>query len=67
MSSDRLELKCANCGSKKFKLPSNPNPSDIVVCAGCGASSRYDVLQRAALSEAKKHIENAFKDIVKKR
>jgi DNA-directed RNA polymerase subunit RPC12/RpoP len=66
MGTDRVTLKCGRCGSTQFSFPENPTASDQVTCADCGATSRYDQLQKLAVSEAKKQAEKIFKDAFKK-
>ena len=53
--SDKLELICANCGSKKFEYPTRPKRNDKVTCTGCGATSKYGELQAQAEKETKKN------------
>lgn len=66
MATDRVTLQCGRCGSTQFSFPKNPKASDQVTCAGCGATSRYDQLQKAAVGEVKKQVDKIFKDAFKK-
>jgi hypothetical protein len=65
---DRLTIRCAACNSDQFKgVSSNPQPDDVITCAGCGATSRYVEIQRQAVEQGTKAVEtavrNAFKGI----
>ena len=65
MSTDKISLSCAKCGSKDFKIPENPQPNDIVSCVGCGSESSYQDLQAKAIKEGKKMIEDLAKNLFK--
>lgn len=65
---DRITLECANCGGRQFKIPSGrePKPDDMIECAGCGRSARYDKLQAESIKKAKSEVSKIFGDIFKK-
>ncbi|MFZ6690250.1 ECs_2282 family putative zinc-binding protein [Undibacterium sp. SXout20W] len=63
---DSIKLICSNCGSDQFSQPENPQPSDIIACAGCGNTSRFDDLQAAAIKQAKEFIEKQLSNIFRK-
>lgn len=65
MTSDNISLKCSKCGSSSFKLPTDPKPDDMIVCAGCGATARYKDVQAQALDQASKFVEDLARDIFK--
>ncbi len=61
--SDKLELICASCGSKKFEYPAQPKSNDKVICTGCAASATYGELQAQSEKEAKKMLDKISKNI----
>lgn len=63
--SDRITLKCSVCGSTGFEVPEDPRPADLIKCAGCGASNRYDVLQQQAVESAKEMVTDIFRNAFK--
>lgn len=54
-------IKCS-CGSTQFDRPQNPQPSDIITCAKCGAKGRWDQVMKQAGEQARKHVADALKD-----
>lgn len=65
MSQDRITFSCLACGSKDFKFPSDPKPDDLVTCAGCGATSRYEDVQKTALEQGQKAVVDMVRDAIK--
>lgn len=64
MASDKITFKCRRCGGTQFKFPSaTPKATDIISCAGCGASARYGDVQAEAVTLAKQEVEKAFKRV----
>lgn len=63
--SDQMTLKCSACGSTRFEVPNDPQPADVIKCAGCGAANRYDELQRQALEGAKEIVTDMFRNAFK--
>lgn len=61
MSTSRVNLKCSKCGSDKFLLPQNPQSNDVSSCAKCGASGRYDDMQKQSLELIKKKVQDDSK------
>jgi hypothetical protein len=54
MTTDHIELSCAECGSKAFTLPNDPpQPDDVVTCAGCGRTARYADIQAQAAAKGR--------------
>ncbi len=41
MSYQDVRVLCGNCGSDATSIE-NPAPDDLVTCAGCGASDRFE-------------------------
>lgn len=62
MAEDRIGFACAECGSKDIKFPDNPQPGDMVICLGCGASNRYDEIQRIAAKLEQDAVTNMVRD-----
>lgn len=60
--SDSVSFKCANCGSKEFEIPSDPQPDDVITCVGCGAKGTYASIRDMAVSQAKDEIGKMFRD-----
>ena len=65
MSGDRISFKCSKCGSSKFDIPTNPKPNDVITCAGCGATGRYDDIKTKATELAKAEVERKLRDAFK--
>ena len=65
MSNQKINILCS-CGSDKFEIPSNPKPSDTIICIKCGAQEKYGVLQKEIESKAKKQVEDALQKMLKK-
>lgn len=63
--SDEITFKCSKCGSPDFKIPANPKPNDMVVCNGCGASRQYGDIQREAIKQSKKAVDDIIGSIFK--
>lgn len=61
-----LEIMCSCCRRKKFEIPANPKPNDMVTCARCGASARYKDIQASAVKQAEKAVEKSLRDALKK-
>jgi hypothetical protein len=61
-----ISASCSHCGSKQFKIPSNPQPTDTITCAGCGRKGRYGDLRAALAEKGKKAIEKAVIDTFEK-
>ena len=56
MAEEQNAFSCAECGSKDIKFPEAPQPGDMVICLGCGASNRYDEIQRNMVRDALKNL-----------
>lgn len=61
-----IALKCANCGSKKFEVPSNPQDDSVITCVGCGAKGLYGKIVSEGLAQAKKALERELRDLFKR-
>ena len=64
MFRDRITLRCAKCGSKKFDIPANPKPNDMIACERGDAMKFADAQKQAvALSKkiAEKTVRNSFR------
>ena len=60
MATDQIAFKCSKCGGTLFEKPANPKPTDLITCAGCGATSRYGDVQAAAVKLTKQEVQRAF-------
>ena len=43
MYRDQITFRCAKCGSKKFDIPANPKPNDMIACERGHAMKFADV------------------------
>ena len=62
----KFTFQCSKCRSKAFDMPANPKPNDAVTCNGCGATSKYAVIQAAAIKQAKQAAEKTIRDSIKR-
>lgn len=65
MAEERIAFSCAACGGKDFNFPANPQPHDMVTCVGCGASNRYDEIQKIAAKLEQDAITDIVRDALK--
>lgn len=65
MAEDRIGFACAECGSKEIKFTDNPQPDDMVICMGCGASNRYDEIQKIATKLSQDAVTDIVRDALK--
>jgi hypothetical protein len=65
MSDARNAFVCAECGSKEIQFPDNPQPDDMVICMGCGASNRYDEIQKIAAKLEQDAVTDIVRDALK--
>lgn len=61
-----ITLKCANCGSKDFEVPSNPKSNSVVTCSGCGAQGLYGKIMGEGVAQAKKALERELGKLFKR-
>lgn len=67
MSSTTSEVGIScSCGSTKFEMPEQPQASDIIKCAKCGASGRYGEVIEEAQRQITAAVEKQFKDAFRK-
>lgn len=66
MSQDTITFSCSACGSVQFKgLTSNNQPSDLITCAGCGATNTYGALHQSRMDQGHKLVEDTLRDAFK--
>ena len=65
MTEERSAFCCAECGSKDISFPDNPQPDDMVTCLGCGASNRYDEIQKIAAKLGQDAVTDIVRDALK--
>ena len=65
MAEEQNAFSCAECGSKDIKFPEDPQPGDMVICLGCGASNRYGEIQRIAAKLQLDAVTNMVRDALK--
>ena len=65
MPSSQISFKCS-CGSAKFEMPGNPEASDTIKCAKCGATGKYGDVMGQAKKQAVSAVENQLKDALRK-
>jgi hypothetical protein len=62
-----VSFKCAKCGSNKFEMRRNLKPNDKVTYAKCGASGRYADVQKQAVAQTTKSVQQQLKSNFAKR
>lgn len=70
-----VAIQCPQCGSTDFEVPDNVQDDDIVTCHFCGLEMPLHELREVGLEqakdvvipEAKKAIEEALKNIFKRK
>jgi hypothetical protein len=62
---ENIGFSCASCGCKEFNFPANPQPDDTVTCVGCGASNRYDEIQKLAAKLSQEAVTDIVRDALK--
>jgi hypothetical protein len=55
----------AECGSKDISFPGNPQPGDMVTCLGCGASNRYDEIQKIVAKLGQDAVRDMVRDALR--
>ena len=65
MTEERSAICCAECGSKDISFPDNPEPGDMVTCLGCGASNRYDEIQKIAAKLGQDAVTDMVRDALR--
>jgi hypothetical protein len=65
MTEERSAFCCAECGSKDISFPENPEPGDMVTCLGCGASNRYDEIQKIAAKLGQDAVTDIVRDALR--
>lgn len=62
---DKITFKCIKCGSTDFEIPTNPKANDMITCVGCGSSGRYTDVQKQAMNQAEKAVNDMLGDAFK--
>lgn len=66
MTRDTITFACKACGGDQFKgLTANNKPSDIITCAGCGATNTYGAIHKARMDQGHKLVEDAVRNAFK--
>lgn len=56
MSKLNASLKCNQCGTTSFHLPTQPKAEDILTCNSCGTQWLYDLVRREAIERARRGL-----------
>jgi len=67
MSTSKVGISCGRCGGTQFEFPTNPKPNDTVKCIKCGATGTWGAMQKSALDQTKKQVEESLKKLFKRR
>lgn len=54
IKTERIDIKCPQCGHDEFKLPDNLKESDFVKCNNCHFEVMLADLKEAGFEQAKK-------------
>ena len=66
MYGDQITFRCAKCGSKKFDIPANPKPNDMIACER-GHAMKFANAQKQAVDLSKKIAEKTVRNSFRKK
>lgn len=63
---DKLNVRCAHCGSDLTESSDDPRDEDTITCAGCGAIGKRGEIKAAALKQAMELATKVARDAFRK-